>query len=88
MAHPGAHRPKSVEDRYEALTAGFDPIVWYLFRRRLGLSMADVRALPWHELRVLVEGILWEFAEDEGDAPAAGTSDDLAALGLTQGTAV
>ncbi len=64
----GRRRPKRLEDRYEALAGDADERnVLYIFRRRLGMGVDDVRALPWYEKRLLLEGLYQEFRDPDAE---------------------
>lgn len=53
------------------------------------MSVAETRALPWYEKRLLIDGLIEEFVDPESvNEHNQGSPTDLAALGLTQGTAV
>ena len=77
MGLQGAFRPKSLESRYAQLTDQ-QKTVYYAFRRHLGMSSAQVEALPWWERRYLIEKLNEEFAhpEDDDDDFTTITADD------------
>lgn len=54
-----------------------------MLRRHLGVEPEDVPKLPWWKRRLYVEGLLWEFAEQEEDEVLDGTVDNLAEQGFT-----
>lgn len=62
MADQGAAGPFDSDRRYEALSGGREQrSVYYLARRRLGLSVREWDALPWWQSRLYLEGLSEEF---------------------------
>lgn len=92
MGPQGARKPGSIERRYSALSEQRKTL-YYAFRRHLGMSRAEVDALPWWEHRFLVEKMNEEFAppgELDGDQldigevqPMDRTFDNAEAMGFT-----
>jgi hypothetical protein len=65
--------PGSLEPRYDHLTGGeAGRSVLYAFRRQLGMSVADVKALQWWEYQLLLEGMVTESEASNG---GGGTPD-------------
>jgi hypothetical protein len=65
----GLFRPKSLDERYEALAGEEDErMTYYMARRHLGFDRESFDALPWHERRSYIEGLELEFGgDDDGD---------------------
>ncbi len=84
MARLGVHRPKRLTERYEALTGDLNERrTRYLLRRHLGVEPEDVPQLPWWKRKLYVEGLLWEFANQEEDEVVDATPENLEGLGFT-----
>lgn len=84
MAGRRTARPKSLE-RYEALAGDRDERrTRYLLRRHLGVEPEDVPRLPWWKRRLYVEGLVWEFTEQEEERELVeATPENLGALGIS-----
>lgn len=87
MARWGVHRPKRLSERYELLAGELDERrTRYLLRRHLGIEPEDVPALPWWKRRFYVEGLLWEFANEQENEQVDGTLDNLEGQGFAVGS--
>lgn len=89
MAHGGA-RPKRLEERYEDVAGPFPARqTHYLARRHLGFLPAEFDALPWHERRMFIEGLIFEFTDEEPDEWIDGDDSEqlTSAFGVTVRTA-
>ncbi len=88
MARLGVHKPKRLSERYEGLAGDLDERrTRYLLRRHLGIDPEDVPALPWWKRRLYVEGLVWEFSNEEPDETVdGGDPDALQGLGFTVNT--
>lgn len=87
MACLGVHRPKRVSERYESLAGDLEARrVKYLFRRHLGVEPEDTPKLPWWKYRLYLDGIAWEFFENQEQQTGDGSLDDLAEQGFTVNT--
>lgn len=53
-----------------------------MFRRKLGLSLAETRALPWWERRMYLEGIDAEFNSEESREVVDASIGSLAEVGF------
>ena len=51
-----------------------------MVRRHLGYSIDEWEALPWHQQRVHMEGLEWEFYESPDGTEAVDYDDSLDAL--------
>ncbi len=79
----GVHRPKRIGERYEALAGDLaQRRTWYLFKRRLGMSIAEARALPWWEFKVYLDGLLWEFSPESEDEFVPDDGESLTGMGF------
>lgn len=84
MARWGVHRPKRLGERYESLAGDLDERrTRYLFKRHLGVEPEDAPLLPWWKRRLYIEGLLWEFTEQEEDEIIDSDLGSLGGLGLT-----
>lgn len=86
MARLGVHRPKRLTERYEGLAGDLNERrTRYLLRRHLGIEPEDAPFLPWWKRKLYVEGLLWEFAEqdEEGYEEVDGSLDSLGGMGFT-----
>lgn len=83
MASRGALRPKSVEERFQALAGdGDSQSLLYLAKAKLGYEPHEWEALPWWQQAVYEAGLRAEFMKDDEDGEV-----DPAALGITMRTA-
>lgn len=63
-------KPYVASERYEALAGDAeDRRLYYLFRRRLNMGVAQVDGLVWWEWRLLVEGLIDEVRVANGQEP-------------------
>ena len=84
MARFGVRRPKRLGERYESLAGGKDERrMCYMLRRHMGIEPEEVNRLPWWKLKLYVEGIMWEFGEQEPDEYVESTPENLAEQGFT-----
>ncbi len=60
-------------------------MVLYIFRRRLGMSVEETRALPWWQRRLYLEGLDMEFGDDDTER-VDGDLASLSGMGFTTGT--
>ena len=56
-------------------------------RRHLGVEPEDAPKLPWWKRKMYVEGLLWEFADQDETEQLDGSPESLASQGFTVGTA-
>jgi hypothetical protein len=76
--------PFVADARYEALTGGLERRqIAYLMKSKLGYEPEEVSAMPWHRLRMWLEGITWDFSGFKEQSPSGWEDDDLAAMGFT-----
>lgn len=84
MACLGVHRPKRLSERYESLAGDLEERrTRYLLRRHLGVEPEDAPNLPWWKRKLYVEGLLWEFAEQDESEEVDGSLDSLGDLGFS-----
>ena len=84
MARWGVHRPKRLGERYESLAGDLEERRWdYLFKRHLGINPSDRRELLWWEHKIYVDGLLWEFSDQDPDEVVEGTTENLQDLGFS-----
>lgn len=84
MARWGVHRPKRLGERYESLAGDLEERrTRYLFKRHLGVEPEDVPTLPWWKKRLYIEGLRWEFTDEEDVETLDGSLDSLQGQGFT-----
>lgn len=67
--------------RFEEATGGLTQRrVDYLIRRHLGFSRSEWRELSWIDQRVYLEGLRWEFYEDEEEPETEDLTENWDAL--------
>lgn len=88
MALCGVPRPKRIEPRYEALAGDLNERrTRYLLKRHLGVEPEDAAKLPWWKRKLYVEGLLWEFADQDETEQLDGSQESLAGQGFTVNSA-
>jgi hypothetical protein len=84
VARLGVYRPKKLSARYESIAGDLNERrTRYLFKRHLGIEPEDAGALPWWKRKLYVEGLLWEFADQDAPEVNDGSLDDLQGQGFT-----